>query len=51
MNNEILNLTEKQAQELRERFTQAMKQQKENEGKEKVVMVDWLDDSVQIVNK
>lgn len=51
MNNEILNLTEKQAQKLKERFTQAMKDQKESETKEKVLKVDWFDDSVQIVNK
>jgi len=51
MNTEILNLTEKQAQELRERFAQAMKGQKESETKEKVLKVDWLDDSVQYVTK
>lgn len=48
---EILNLNEKQAQEIKERFAQAMKDQKEAETKEKVLKVDWLDDSVQYSRK
>lgn len=49
MTNEILELTEEQIKETQERFKEAEKENAENY--ETVLVVDWIDDSVQRVRK